>query len=50
LTTDYRYEVFDEIQAYLKVNETINDIRIADDFNQLIVSKEMKEFYNNIGV
>ena len=47
---EYWNKIFDEIQAYLKVNNSINNIIIAGDYNQSIVSNEIKQFYKDIGV
>ena len=44
-TIEYRKEILNKIQAYLKVNNSINNIIIAGNYNQSIVLNEIKQFY-----
>ena len=50
ITIDYRNEILNKIQVYIKASNTINDIIIAGDYNQSIALNKIKHFYNNIGI
>lgn len=46
----YRSEIFEEIEKYIKDNEDITDVLIAGDMNQSIGSIEVQKFFERIGV
>ena len=49
-TNVYRKEIFNDIKKHIDENPDINDIIIGGDYNQNIGDKEIKQFYNDIGV
>ena len=50
IAKDYNKEIFDDIRKYIRVNEEIDNIIIARDYNQYVADKEVQKFNNEIGV
>ena len=47
---DYRKEIFNNIRKHVIVNEDIDNIIIAGEYNQYVADKEVQKLHNEIGV
>ena len=50
IATQYRAEVFKEIEEYIQRNQDITDVILVGDLNQNVASTAVQKFFSNIGI